>query len=49
MACALINGVELEYEIVGEGEPIVFVSGTGVGGAIWSRSQLPHFSTTRHV
>lgn len=44
MARAAVNGVELSYEIRGSGEPLVFVGGTGVGGGIWHRSQLPRFS-----
>ncbi|MGI8557015.1 MAG: alpha/beta fold hydrolase [Solirubrobacteraceae bacterium] len=43
MARAHVNGVELEYEITGGGEPLVFVGGTGVGGGIWHRSQVPRF------
>jgi pimeloyl-ACP methyl ester carboxylesterase len=42
-----VNGVGLAYEITGDGEPLVFVGGTGVGGGIWHRAQIPRFSN-RH-
>lgn len=45
MGRASVNGVELAYEITGEGDPVVFVGGTGVGGGIWHRSQVPHFNS----
>jgi 3-oxoadipate enol-lactonase len=32
---AHINGVSISYEIDGDGEPFVFVGGTGVGGGVW--------------
>jgi pimeloyl-ACP methyl ester carboxylesterase len=41
-----VNGVTLHYERVGAGEPIVFVSGTGVGGGIWRRAQIPRFESS---
>jgi len=44
VARAHVNGVELEYEVIGDGEPLVFVAGTGVDGGIWHRAQIPHFS-----
>ena len=34
----------LAYEVTGEGEPLVFVGGTGVGGGLWHRAQIPRFS-----
>jgi pimeloyl-ACP methyl ester carboxylesterase len=33
---AQINGVSISYESVGDGEPFVFVGGTGVGGGVWA-------------
>ena len=41
---AKVNGVEIAWEERGTGIPIVFVSGTGVGGGVWSKWQVPHFS-----
>lgn len=33
---ALPTGVRLHYEIVGEGEPLVLIPGTGQGGGLWA-------------
>jgi pimeloyl-ACP methyl ester carboxylesterase len=42
---AQINGVSIAYETHGEGEPLVFVGGTGVGGGVW-RHQVDHFASS---
>jgi pimeloyl-ACP methyl ester carboxylesterase len=42
---AEVNGITLAYEITGEGDPLVFVGGTGVGGGIWER-QVEHFRSS---
>lgn len=44
MSEAVVNKVKIHYEIHGEGEPFVWVSGTGVGGGIWDWWQIPHFA-----
>ncbi len=36
MPIAQINGVSISYESDGDGEPFVFVGGTGVGGGVWA-------------
>jgi pimeloyl-ACP methyl ester carboxylesterase len=38
------NGIRVRYDIVGEGEPIVWISGTGNSGHIWEEHQIPRFS-----
>lgn len=38
-----VHGVGLEYELRGSGDPFIWVSGTGVGGGIWDKWQVPHF------
>ncbi|MFN8218264.1 MAG: alpha/beta fold hydrolase [Solirubrobacterales bacterium] len=38
---ARINGVEIAFEVTGSGPPVLLVSGTGVGGEIWHREQVP--------
>ena len=32
---ARVNGVMLHYELVGDGEPILFVHGFPLSGALW--------------
>jgi pimeloyl-ACP methyl ester carboxylesterase len=44
MTAVIVNGVELDYRIVGEGEPLVWVMGTGMSGEAWHRGQVPAFS-----
>jgi pimeloyl-ACP methyl ester carboxylesterase len=46
MSEVTVNGVRLHYERSGAGEPILFISGTGVGGGIWCRAQVPRFERT---
>jgi len=44
MPHAAVNGVRLQYDLHGEGDPFVWVGGTGVGGGIWDWWQMPHFA-----
>jgi 3-oxoadipate enol-lactonase len=37
------EGISLHYEEYGEGEPIVWLPGTGNSGQVWTRYQLPAF------
>jgi len=37
MPNAKINGVNLYYQVEGEGEPVLFIMGTGLTHALWSR------------
>lgn len=39
-----VNGIELAYQTRGEGPPLIWVAGTGIGGAVWHREQVPHFA-----
>lgn len=41
-----VNGVGIHFDEVGEGDPIVWVAGTGISGGVWSMWQTPHFSQT---
>jgi pimeloyl-ACP methyl ester carboxylesterase len=43
MPVAQVNGINLHYEERGAGDPLVWVSGTGIGGGVWDRWQTPHF------
>lgn len=40
------EGVKIHYDDVGSGEPLVWVAGTGISGAVWNMWQVPHFSRT---
>jgi len=40
-----VNGITLAYESTGEGFPLVFVGGTGVGGGVWE-AQVEHFKSS---
>jgi 3-oxoadipate enol-lactonase len=42
---AQINGVSISYETHGQGEPLVLVGGTGVGGGVW-KQQVEHFGSS---
>jgi pimeloyl-ACP methyl ester carboxylesterase len=45
MPVAHVNNIDVAYEWEGAGEEtIVFVGGTGTGGAVWSKYQVPHFA-----
>lgn len=44
MPSTRVNGVELHYEIDGEGPPLVWVMGTGMNGDAWRRFQVPAFA-----
>lgn len=43
MPTAVINGINVEYQIDGTGTPLVWVMGTGMAGAAWRRYQVPYF------
>lgn len=43
MSTATINGITVEYQVEGSGQPLVWVMGTGMSGAAWRRYQVPHF------
>ena len=45
MPQAKINGVNLYYQVEGEGEAVLFIMGTGLTHALWSR-QIDAFSRT---
>jgi 3-oxoadipate enol-lactonase len=40
---ALVNGVELVYQVTGSGDDLIWVMGTGMSGDAWHRFQVPHF------
>ena len=37
------GGVAINYEETGQGEPLVWIPGTGNSGRVWERYQLPEF------
>ena len=37
------DGVRLAYEVVGQGEPLLLIPGTGQGGGLWAL-QVPAYS-----
>jgi 3-oxoadipate enol-lactonase len=37
MPLAKINGVNLYYQVEGQGEPVLFIMGTGLTHSLWSR------------
>ena len=39
-----VDDVKLYYEIYGQGDPLVFVAGTGISCAPWRVSQVPEFA-----
>ncbi|MEV6814108.1 alpha/beta fold hydrolase, partial [Micromonospora sp. NPDC051296] len=41
MPLAAINGIRLNYEVSGSGEPVVMVMGTGSGRRVWQLHQVP--------
>jgi pimeloyl-ACP methyl ester carboxylesterase len=41
MTIARINGIRLNYDDYGAGEPVVMVTGTGAPGRIWRTHQVP--------
>jgi len=41
---ANVDGVNLYYELYGEGDPLVLVAGTGISLAPWRISQVPEFA-----
>src|SRR5262245_62327657 len=45
----LASGIDLYYETHGEGEPVVFIPGTGFSGNVWEPFQVPVLSKTMQV
>ncbi|MFB6815006.1 alpha/beta fold hydrolase [Streptomyces sp. NPDC056347] len=41
MPTARLNGISLNYETTGRGEPVVLVMGSGAGGRAWHLHQVP--------
>jgi pimeloyl-ACP methyl ester carboxylesterase len=41
MPIVAVNGIQLSYQDVGAGEPVLLVAGTGVGGRVWHAFQAP--------
>ncbi|GHH09274.1 alpha/beta fold hydrolase [Streptomyces lanatus] len=41
MPSVRINGIRLQYEDVGDGDPVVLVMGQGSGGRVWHLHQVP--------
>ncbi|MCE3243631.1 MAG: bphD, partial [Deltaproteobacteria bacterium] len=39
-----VDGVNLYYELYGQGDPLVLVAGTGISLAPWRIAQVPEFS-----
>jgi 3-oxoadipate enol-lactonase len=48
MPSAQVNGVELHYEVAGEGPPLLFIHGLGSSGQDWKR-QAPAFTSRFRV
>lgn len=46
---ARVKDVELFYELYGEGEPVVFIAGTGGSCGFWREFQVPDFSRNHQV
>src|SRR3954451_14996 len=40
----LSTGGDLYFEVHGNGEPVVFIPGTGFSGNVWDESQVPTLS-----
>lgn len=41
MPNAVINGINLSYDIYGSGEPVVLITGSGARGRMWAPHQVP--------
>ncbi|WP_204012892.1 alpha/beta fold hydrolase [Virgisporangium aurantiacum] len=41
MPAAVVNGVHLEYEVRGDGEPVLLIMGTGARARVWQVFQVP--------
>jgi pimeloyl-ACP methyl ester carboxylesterase len=48
MALARVNGITLNYDDYGAGEPVVMVTGTGAPGRIWRTHQVPALRGAGH-
>src|ERR1051325_568546 len=45
----LSTGISLYYETHGDGEPIVFIPGTGFAGNVWIESQVQELAQSHQV
>lgn len=43
------DGVEIYYEVSGQGTPFLFLSETACDGAVWSLYQVPEFARDHRV
>lgn len=43
MRDVVLNGNRTRYWVSGEGEPLLWIMGTGMSGRAWHRYQVPHF------
>jgi 3-oxoadipate enol-lactonase len=46
---SLSTGIDLYYEVHGEGEPLVFIPATGFGGDVWLADQVPALANSLQV
>jgi pimeloyl-ACP methyl ester carboxylesterase len=43
------DGVEIYYEVSGQGTPLLFLSETACDGAVWNLYQIPEFARDHRV
>jgi 3-oxoadipate enol-lactonase len=46
MAYAIVNGIRLHYDTAGDGDPVLFIAGLSMPGAMWApqiKALAPHF------
>ncbi|GAA3097430.1 alpha/beta fold hydrolase [Streptomyces rectiviolaceus] len=43
-----VNGIRLNYEDTGQGEPVVLIQGTGGGRTVWQLHQVPALTAAGH-
>jgi 3-oxoadipate enol-lactonase len=46
MAYAIVNGIRLHYDMAGDGDPVLFIAGLSMPGAMWApqvKALAPHF------
>lgn len=41
MPRAVVNGINLSYEVYGSGDPVVLITGSGATGRMWTAHQVP--------
>lgn len=46
---SLPTGIDIHYEVHGQGEPLVMIPSTGLGGSIWDPHQVPELSKHMQV